>query len=230
MNENSIDYISRFNDLAQELSINEPSRREVLFDGGGGGNPVGDLSQWLCLVTVTWASWNPQGKSTGLAHETVFTERVKPRIPRRQWTRAPLTAYDMQPIGADHGLSPTSRSSTIHRGLLREWALRRVDIRNSFGIRVLTVLLPVWQSPTVWLPVKPSRGWSPCKRHAWCSFLSWELLVSLCAGRPQPLLLSSDILFSTWLFCLMGLAWWFLRANTLPGYLDHEAEKGPRVR
>lgn len=45
MNENSIDYISRFNDLAQELSINEPGRREILFDGGGGGNPVGDLSQ-----------------------------------------------------------------------------------------------------------------------------------------------------------------------------------------
>lgn len=45
MNENSIDYISRFNDLAQELSIAEPSRREVLFDGGGSGPPVGDLSQ-----------------------------------------------------------------------------------------------------------------------------------------------------------------------------------------
>nr|XP_051686251.1 protein cramped-like isoform X3 [Oryctolagus cuniculus] len=45
MNENSIDYISRFNDLAQELSVTEPGRREVLFDGGGGGPPVGDLSQ-----------------------------------------------------------------------------------------------------------------------------------------------------------------------------------------
>ncbi|XP_032560271.1 protein cramped-like isoform X4 [Chiroxiphia lanceolata] len=45
MNENSIDYISRFNDLAQELSIPEPTRREILFDGGGGGPPVGDLSQ-----------------------------------------------------------------------------------------------------------------------------------------------------------------------------------------
>ncbi|XP_072798480.1 protein cramped-like isoform X1 [Vicugna pacos] len=45
MNENSIDYISRFNDLAQELSITEPGRREVLFDGGGGGPPVSDLSQ-----------------------------------------------------------------------------------------------------------------------------------------------------------------------------------------
>ncbi|XP_069859925.1 protein cramped-like isoform X3 [Dipodomys merriami] len=45
MNENSIDYISRFNDLAQELSITEPGRREVLFDGGGGGPPVGDFSQ-----------------------------------------------------------------------------------------------------------------------------------------------------------------------------------------
>ncbi|XP_039102820.1 protein cramped-like isoform X2 [Hyaena hyaena] len=45
MNENSIDYISRFNDLAQELSIADPSRREVLFDGSGGGPPVGDLSQ-----------------------------------------------------------------------------------------------------------------------------------------------------------------------------------------
>ncbi|XP_075420620.1 protein cramped-like isoform X1 [Tenrec ecaudatus] len=43
MNENSIDYISRFNDLAQELSFTEPSRREVLFDGGG--PPIGDLSQ-----------------------------------------------------------------------------------------------------------------------------------------------------------------------------------------
>nr|XP_056722363.1 protein cramped-like [Euleptes europaea] len=47
MNENSIDYISRFNDLAQELSIPEPTRREILFDGGGGssGLPTGDLSQ-----------------------------------------------------------------------------------------------------------------------------------------------------------------------------------------
>uniref|UniRef100_A0A8C3LMW8 Protein cramped-like n=1 Tax=Chrysolophus pictus TaxID=9089 RepID=A0A8C3LMW8_CHRPC len=45
MNENSIDYISRFNDLAQELSIPEPTRREILFDGGGGGPPMGDLSQ-----------------------------------------------------------------------------------------------------------------------------------------------------------------------------------------
>ncbi|XP_032652795.1 protein cramped-like isoform X2 [Chelonoidis abingdonii] len=46
MNENSIDYISRFNDLAQELSIPEPTRREILFDGGGGGGPpIGDLSQ-----------------------------------------------------------------------------------------------------------------------------------------------------------------------------------------
>ncbi|NXL91263.1 CRML protein, partial [Alectura lathami] len=45
MNENSIDYISRFNDLAQELSIPEPTRREILFDGGGGGPPIGDLSQ-----------------------------------------------------------------------------------------------------------------------------------------------------------------------------------------
>ncbi|KAM8779568.1 protein cramped-like isoform 1-T1 [Rhynchonycteris naso] len=45
MNENSVDYISRFNDLAQELSIAEPSRREVLFDGSGGGPPVSDLSQ-----------------------------------------------------------------------------------------------------------------------------------------------------------------------------------------
>ncbi|XP_007937838.1 protein cramped-like [Orycteropus afer afer] len=43
MNENSIDYISRFNDLAQELSVTEPSRREVLFDSGGA--PIGDLSQ-----------------------------------------------------------------------------------------------------------------------------------------------------------------------------------------
>ncbi|KAM3826589.1 protein cramped-like isoform 2-T2 [Vipera latastei] len=47
MNENSIDYISRFNDLAQELSIPETPRREILFDGGGGGGgpPIGDLSQ-----------------------------------------------------------------------------------------------------------------------------------------------------------------------------------------
>ncbi|XP_007528070.2 protein cramped-like [Erinaceus europaeus] len=45
MNENSVDYISRFNDLAQELSISEPGRREVLFDGSGGGPPIGDLSQ-----------------------------------------------------------------------------------------------------------------------------------------------------------------------------------------
>ncbi|KAI1233958.1 Protein cramped-like, partial [Lamprotornis superbus] len=42
MNENSIDYISRFNDLAQELSIPEPTRREILFEGGGGGPPTGE--------------------------------------------------------------------------------------------------------------------------------------------------------------------------------------------
>ncbi|XP_058142677.1 protein cramped-like isoform X2 [Dasypus novemcinctus] len=45
MNESSVDYISRFSDLAQELSIAEPGRREALFDGAGGGPPVGDLSQ-----------------------------------------------------------------------------------------------------------------------------------------------------------------------------------------
>ncbi|XP_028561296.2 protein cramped-like isoform X1 [Podarcis muralis] len=45
MNENSIDYISRFNDLAQELSIPEPNRREIHFDGGSDGPPIGDLSQ-----------------------------------------------------------------------------------------------------------------------------------------------------------------------------------------
>lgn len=45
MNENSVDYISRFNDLAHELSIAEPGRREALFDGAGGGPPIGDLSQ-----------------------------------------------------------------------------------------------------------------------------------------------------------------------------------------
>ncbi|XP_055991194.1 protein cramped-like isoform X1 [Sorex fumeus] len=44
MNENSVDYISRFNDLAQELSISDPGRREALFDGGSGA-PIGDLSQ-----------------------------------------------------------------------------------------------------------------------------------------------------------------------------------------
>ncbi|XP_049624034.1 protein cramped-like isoform X3 [Suncus etruscus] len=44
MNENSVDYISRFNDLAQELSISDPGRREALFDGGS-GPPIGDLSQ-----------------------------------------------------------------------------------------------------------------------------------------------------------------------------------------
>lgn len=26
-----------------------------------------------------------------------------------------------------------------------------------------------------------------------------------------------------------ALAWWYLQANTLPGCLDHEAEKDPRV-
>ncbi|KAG8506354.1 Protein cramped-like [Galemys pyrenaicus] len=45
MNENSVDYISRFNDLAQELAVAEPGRRETLFDSGGGGPPIGDLSQ-----------------------------------------------------------------------------------------------------------------------------------------------------------------------------------------
>uniref|UniRef100_A0A4W3IG21 Cramped chromatin regulator homolog 1 n=1 Tax=Callorhinchus milii TaxID=7868 RepID=A0A4W3IG21_CALMI len=42
MNENSVDYIARFNDLAQELSGAEPSRKEILFDSG---TPIGDLSQ-----------------------------------------------------------------------------------------------------------------------------------------------------------------------------------------
>lgn len=40
MNENSVDYIARFNDLAQELSVAEAIRRDTLFD-----SPVGDLSQ-----------------------------------------------------------------------------------------------------------------------------------------------------------------------------------------
>ncbi|XP_075686495.1 protein cramped-like isoform X2 [Rhinoderma darwinii] len=46
MNENSIDYISRFNDLAQELSATDNARREALFEAGGPGNghPIRDLS------------------------------------------------------------------------------------------------------------------------------------------------------------------------------------------
>ncbi|KAE8579211.1 hypothetical protein XENTR_v10023951 [Xenopus tropicalis] len=46
MNENSIDYISRFNDLAQELSATEPTRREVPFESGApaSGQPIRDLS------------------------------------------------------------------------------------------------------------------------------------------------------------------------------------------
>ncbi|XP_073504295.1 protein cramped-like isoform X1 [Phyllobates terribilis] len=46
MNENSIDYISRFNDLAQELSATEPARRDPLFETGapGNGQPIRDLS------------------------------------------------------------------------------------------------------------------------------------------------------------------------------------------
>lgn len=53
----------------------------------------------------------------GLALETVFTvEKIKPRILRRQGGRAPLTAYDTQPIGvAGHGLS-NNQGDTIHRG------------------------------------------------------------------------------------------------------------------
>ncbi|XP_056389248.1 protein cramped-like isoform X2 [Hyla sarda] len=44
MNENSIDYISRFNDLAQELS--DTARREPPFEAGvpGNGQPIRDLS------------------------------------------------------------------------------------------------------------------------------------------------------------------------------------------
>ncbi|XP_048465486.1 protein cramped-like isoform X1 [Rhincodon typus] len=42
MNESSVDYIARFNDLAQELSGAETSRKEMLFDSGP---PIGDLSQ-----------------------------------------------------------------------------------------------------------------------------------------------------------------------------------------
>ncbi|XP_040296080.1 protein cramped-like isoform X2 [Bufo bufo] len=46
MNENSIDYISRFNDLAQELSATDAARRETLFEAGASGNgqPIRDLS------------------------------------------------------------------------------------------------------------------------------------------------------------------------------------------
>lgn len=46
MNENSIDYISRFNDLAQELSATDTARREPPFDAGalGNGQPIRDLS------------------------------------------------------------------------------------------------------------------------------------------------------------------------------------------
>ncbi|KAM4631857.1 protein cramped-like isoform 2-T2 [Discoglossus pictus] len=42
MNENSIDYISRFNDLAQELSATEPTRRDPLLEAGasGSGQPI----------------------------------------------------------------------------------------------------------------------------------------------------------------------------------------------
>ncbi|XP_071976360.1 protein cramped-like isoform X2 [Engystomops pustulosus] len=45
MNENSIDYISRFNDLAQELSATD-TRREPPFEAGapGNGQPIRDLS------------------------------------------------------------------------------------------------------------------------------------------------------------------------------------------
>ncbi|XP_067859420.1 protein cramped-like isoform X2 [Heptranchias perlo] len=42
MNESSVDYIARFNDLAQELSGAETSRKEMLFDNAP---PIGDLSQ-----------------------------------------------------------------------------------------------------------------------------------------------------------------------------------------
>uniref|UniRef100_UPI00398F3D51 protein cramped-like isoform X2 n=1 Tax=Pristiophorus japonicus TaxID=55135 RepID=UPI00398F3D51 len=42
MNESSVDYIARFNDLAQELSGAETSRKEMLFDSVP---PIGDLSQ-----------------------------------------------------------------------------------------------------------------------------------------------------------------------------------------
>ncbi|XP_072273781.1 protein cramped-like isoform X2 [Pyxicephalus adspersus] len=46
MNENSIDYISRFNDLAQELSATDTVRRETTFEAGANGNeqPIRDLS------------------------------------------------------------------------------------------------------------------------------------------------------------------------------------------
>ncbi|MEE6497346.1 hypothetical protein FKM82_002722 [Ascaphus truei] len=46
MNENSIDYISRFNDLAQELSSTEHARRDSVFETGasGSGQPISDLS------------------------------------------------------------------------------------------------------------------------------------------------------------------------------------------
>ncbi|XP_063790731.1 protein cramped-like isoform X2 [Pseudophryne corroboree] len=46
MNENSIDYISRFNDLAQELSATDTTKRETPFDAGapGSGQPIRDLS------------------------------------------------------------------------------------------------------------------------------------------------------------------------------------------
>ncbi|EPY88924.1 hypothetical protein CB1_000144018 [Camelus ferus] len=74
MNENSIDYISRFNDLAQELSITEPGRREVLFDGGGGGPPL--AVEWqpsgpiLALSTGLSRSARGGGKGSGIFDES----------------------------------------------------------------------------------------------------------------------------------------------------------------
>ncbi|KAM5152986.1 protein cramped-like [Mantella aurantiaca] len=46
MNENSIDYISRFNDLAQELSATDTIRRETPFEAGATGSeqPIRDLT------------------------------------------------------------------------------------------------------------------------------------------------------------------------------------------
>ncbi|KAF3818829.1 hypothetical protein GH733_012246 [Mirounga leonina] len=83
MNENSIDYISRFNDLAQELSIAEPSRREVLFDGSGGGPPVVTRPRpcWGILEAAEEGWWSSTVVCVALSR--LEKTEIQPRTPQK---------------------------------------------------------------------------------------------------------------------------------------------------
>lgn len=142
----------------------------------------------------------------------------------------------MQPMGAtEHGLS--QRAGTVP---CTETRTSSEKGRNQKFFEYQTLLNPAGcvAIPPVYLHVKPSRGSPSCKRRAWCSF---------CLGSCYPVfrkttataaffLISFPYLAVVYVVMLQGivsmdqaLSLWYLQANTLPGCLDHKAEKGPRV-